>query len=68
MTKKQTNIRLTTEERRALRMLAGALGLSMTEWTSETIAEKWDDKFPGMAYPDKDGKIRPKEKEEKKGK
>jgi hypothetical protein len=63
--KKQTNIRLTNEERRALRMLAAALGLSASDWTSETIAEKWNEQFPGMAYPDHEGKIRPKN--EKKG-
>ena len=60
MTKKQTNIRLTNEERRALRMLAGALGKSMTEWTSEQIAEEWQRKFPGMEYPDNKGDIKPK--------
>lgn len=58
--KKQTNIRLSDEERRALRMLAGALGLSMTDWTSEKIAQEWEKKFPGMTYPDKQGEIKPK--------
>jgi hypothetical protein len=46
-------------------MLAAALGLSASDWTSETIAEKWNEQFPGMAYPDHEGKIRPKN--EKKG-
>jgi|WetSurMetagenome_2_1015567.scaffolds.fasta_scaffold1107020_2 hypothetical protein len=62
MAKKQTNVRLTNEEKRALRMLAGALGLSVSEWTSEQIAEAWEDKFPGMAYPDNEGKIKSKDK------
>jgi hypothetical protein len=58
--KKQTNIRLTEEERRALRMLAGALGLSVNDWTSDKIAEAWERQFPGMDFPDKEGKIKPK--------
>lgn len=66
MPKKQTNFRFTDEERRALRVLAGSEGKSMTEWTSEQIAEEWARKFPGMAYPDKRGEVKPKE--EKKGK
>ena len=46
-------------------MLAGALGLSMTDWTSEKIAEEWERKFPGMAFPDNKGDIKPKEKKGK---
>ena len=58
--KRQTNIRLTPEEQRALRMLAGALGLSMTGWTSETLREKWEEKFPDMEFPDDKGNIKSK--------
>lgn len=65
MPKKQTNFRLTAEERRALRMLAGALGMSMTEWTSEKIQEEWEKHFPDMEYPDKDGNLKPKAKKGK---
>jgi uncharacterized protein (DUF2384 family) len=61
-TKKQTNVRLSDEEKRALRMLAGALGLTVSKWTSEQIAEEWERMFPGKAYPDKRGEIKPKEK------
>jgi hypothetical protein len=61
-TKKQTNVRISDEEKRALRMLAGALGLSVSEWTSEQIAEEWERMFPGMTYPDKRGEMKPKEK------
>lgn len=64
-TKKQTNVRLTNEEKRALRMLAGALGLSVSDWTSEMIQEKWNEMFPDMEYPDKEGKLRPKAKKGK---
>jgi predicted DNA-binding protein len=60
--KKQTNVRLTNEEKRALRMLAGALGLSVSDWTSEMIQEKWNEMFPDMEYPDKEGKLKPKAK------
>jgi predicted DNA-binding protein len=63
--KKQTNVRLTNEEKRALRMLAGALGLSVSDWTSELIQEKWNEMFPDMEYPDKEGKLRPKAKKAK---
>ena len=58
--KKQTNVRLASEEKRALRMLASALGLSVSDWTSEIIHEKWNDMFPNMEYPDKEGKLKPK--------
>lgn len=63
MAKTQTNFRMTEAERRALRMLAGALGMSMTEWTSEKIAQEWAKHFPDMEYPDKNGNIKPKGKE-----
>jgi hypothetical protein len=63
--KKQTNVRLTNEEKRALRMLAGALGLSVSEWTSEQIADEWQRKFPDMDYPDTKGEIKPKVKKGK---
>jgi predicted DNA-binding protein len=63
--KKQTNVRLTNEEKRALRMLAGALGLSVSDWTSEMIREKWNEMFPDMEYPDKEGKHKPKAKKGK---
>lgn len=58
--KQQTNIRLSEPERRALKMLAGALGLSIADWTSEMLKEKWDEMFPDMQYPDESGKIKPK--------
>jgi len=60
MAKQQTNIRLTHEERRALRVLASTDDLSVTAWTSRIIAEKWEDKFPGMNYPDHKGEVKPK--------
>lgn len=60
--KKQTNIRLTEEERRAIRMLAGALGISLSDWTSEALREKWEEKFPDMEYPDEKGNIKPKKR------
>lgn len=56
--KTQTNIRLTEEERRALRVLAAALGVSAGEWTSQAIQREWRKMFPGKAYPDEQGRIR----------
>lgn len=61
MPKQPLHIRLANDERRALRMLAGARGVSMQQWTSETIAQEWEKNFPGMSYPDKEGRVRPKE-------
>jgi len=58
--KKQTIMRLTGDERRAMQMPAGALGLSATGWTSEMIREKWNEKFPGFEFPDEKGEIKPK--------
>jgi hypothetical protein len=56
----QTIVRLSPSEKRALRMLAGALGLSMAGWTKETLREKWEEKFPDMEYPNEEGNIKPK--------
>lgn len=62
MPKKQTTFRMTEAEMRALRMMAGALGKSMSEWTSEKIAKEWQKHFPDMEYPDESGQIKPKQK------
>lgn len=48
------------EEKRAMRMLAGALGMSISGWTREILQEKWNEKFPDMQYPDEEGNIKPK--------
>jgi hypothetical protein len=47
-----------------MQMLAGALGLSVSDWTSDMIAEKWAEKFPDMEYPDEEGMIRHKRSKE----
>lgn len=57
--KKQMSVRLRADERRALRMLAGARGISVTEWTSEMIAQAWAAQFPNTTYPDVFGKVQP---------
>ena len=59
-TNKQTNILLSEPERRALQMLAGALGLSVAGWTREMLKEKWQEKFPDMDFPDTNGNIKHK--------
>lgn len=68
MPKKQTNIRLTTEERRALKMLAAARSESVARYVSEMIAEKWTDLFPGKSYPDREGKIASTSRKQKENK
>ena len=56
----QTIVRLSPEEKRAMRMLAGSLGMSIAGWTREMLKRVWEDKFPDMEYPDDEGNIKPK--------
>lgn len=57
---KQMLIRMSEEEKRALRMLAGALNLSVAGFTREVLKRIWEEKFPDMEYPDKNGNLKPK--------
>lgn len=57
---KQVVFKMPPEEKRAMQMLAGALGLSVAGWTRETIRKMWEEKFPGMEFPDENGEIKPK--------
>lgn len=57
---KQVVFKMTPAEKRAMMMLAGALGLSVAGWTKEALREKWEEKFPDMEYPDENGRIKPK--------
>ena len=58
----QVITRMSAAEKRALRMLAGALGMSITGFNREMLRRVWEEKFPDMEYPDDEGNIKPKKK------